>query len=55
MVRDALVLELPAAPLHAPDCAGLCPSCGIDRNRASCDCTTEDLDPRWAALRSLDI
>jgi uncharacterized protein len=55
LVRDALLLDLPAAPLCREDCAGLCPECGIDRNDASCDCGTEELDPRWAALRSLDL
>jgi DUF177 domain-containing protein len=55
LVRDALVFELPAAPLCNPDCAGLCPTCGADRNTTTCDCRTEDLDPRWAALRSLDL
>jgi uncharacterized protein len=28
-LRDALVLELPLAPLCADDCAGLCVECGI--------------------------
>ena len=55
LVRDALALELPAAPLCRDDCAGLCPTCGIDRNTATCECRTEDFDPRWAALRSLDL
>jgi uncharacterized protein len=55
LVRDALVLELPAAALCRPECAGLCASCGVDRNVTTCDCTTEVLDPRWAALRSLDL
>jgi uncharacterized protein len=55
LVRDALSLELPAAPVCRGECAGLCPSCGIDRNTGTCDCHEEDLDPRWAALRSLDI
>jgi DUF177 domain-containing protein len=55
LVRDALVFELPAAPLCNPDCAGLCPTCGADRNTTTCDCRTDDLDPRWAALRSLDL
>jgi DUF177 domain-containing protein len=55
MVRDALVLDLPTMPLCRPDCAGLCAQCGIDHNVASCDCSTEELDPRWAALRSLDL
>ena len=55
MVRDALLLELPLIPLCAADCAGLCPSCGANRNQTDCDCTTEELDQRWAALRSLEI
>lgn len=54
-VRDALVLELPGAPLCRPDCAGLCPVCGTDRNEHRCDCQTDDVDPRWAALRSLQL
>ena len=32
LVRDAIVLELPSAPLCRPDCRGLCPHCGADRN-----------------------
>jgi uncharacterized protein len=55
LVRDALLLELPATPLCRDDCAGLCPTCGVDRNATSCDCATDELDPRWAALRSLDL
>jgi uncharacterized protein len=54
LVRDAVLLELPAAPLCAEDCTGLCPTCGIDRDDCVCDSAPADLDPRWAALRSLD-
>ena len=32
LVRDAIVLELPMAPLCREDCRGLCPHCGSDRN-----------------------
>lgn len=49
MVRDAVVLELPLAPLCRPECRGLCPSCGVDRNEETCDCV-EPRDPRWASL-----
>jgi uncharacterized protein len=55
LIRDALLLELPAVPLCRPDCLGLCATCGVDHNAASCDCATSEPDPRWAALRSLDI
>jgi uncharacterized protein len=49
MVRDAVVLELPLAPLCREDCRGLCPYCGCDRNEELCDCEAPR-DPRWANL-----
>lgn len=52
-VRDTVLLDLPAAPLCREDCAGLCPTCGIDRNEAACDCDPNPPDPRWDALRAL--
>jgi len=55
MVRDALLLELPLAPLCTPDCAGLCATCGANKNVTQCDCVTQEIDPRWAALRSLEL
>jgi uncharacterized protein len=54
MARDALVLGFPAFPLCRPDCAGLCPVCGADRNTVDCGHGgTEQLDPRWAGLADL--
>jgi uncharacterized protein len=49
MVHDAVVLELPLAPLCREDCQGLCPQCGADRNTEQCDCVAPR-DPRWANL-----
>jgi uncharacterized protein len=49
MVRDAIVLELPMAPLCREDCAGLCPQCGANRNEGPCGCVAPR-DPRWANL-----
>jgi uncharacterized protein len=52
--RDALALTLPAQLLCRPDCAGLCPVCGIDLNAAGPDHAHErDPDPRWAKLSEL--
>ncbi len=53
LARDAVLLELPIAPLCDDDCAGLCPTCGIDRNQRDCGCAAEESDPRWAALSDL--
>ena len=49
LARDAIVLELPMAPLCREDCAGLCPQCGADRNEGECGCVAPG-DPRWANL-----
>ncbi len=53
LARDAILLDLPLAPLCREDCAGLCPTCGADRNEEACDCPTEVIDPRWVALEAL--
>jgi uncharacterized protein len=50
LARDAVLLELPLAPLCSEGCRGLCPVCGADRNRVACGCVNEQLDPRWAGL-----
>ncbi|MHB8682666.1 MAG: YceD family protein [Acidimicrobiales bacterium] len=49
MVRDAVLLDLPQAPLCRPDCLGLCPWCGANRNEEACSCQAPR-DERWAAL-----
>ena len=50
LARDAVLLELPHAPLCHEECQGLCPGCGAELNRGQCDCEVETGDPRWAAL-----
>ncbi len=53
VAREAILLELPLAPLCREDCAGLCPTCGVDRNEVSCDCAPPAADPRWSGLEGL--
>ncbi|KAA1029279.1 DUF177 domain-containing protein [Pseudonocardia sp. EV170527-09] len=50
-VRDAIVTELPMAPLCREDCPGLCVECGERWADLPSDHGHETLDPRWAALR----
>jgi uncharacterized protein len=50
VVRDAVVLALPAAPLCQEACAGLCPECGGRWADLGPDHRHETIDPRWAAL-----
>jgi uncharacterized protein len=53
LVRDAVLLGLPAAPLCEEGCQGLCPTCGTDLNDGPCGCESTPADPRWAALDAL--
>jgi uncharacterized protein len=52
VLRDAVVLALPLAPLCTADCPGLCPECGIPLAEAPGH-AHEQIDPRWAALGGL--
>jgi uncharacterized protein len=52
VLRDAVVLALPLAPLCSDDCAGLCPDCGVRLADAGPGHQHEDaVLPEWEALR----
>ena len=53
VVRELVLLDAPSTPVCRDDCAGLCPTCGTNRNDEECDCAPPPPDPRWAALDSL--
>ncbi len=55
-VRDAVLLAIPQYPLCSPDCKGLCPVCGANLNKTTCEHmksenTQRIIDPRWDTLR----
>lgn len=52
-VREELVLGVDRYALCRPDCRGLCPVCGTNLNENTCECSTDEPDPRWDVLRSL--
>jgi uncharacterized protein len=53
-VRQQAVMNVPMQALHAADCAGLCSTCGVNRNEQVCACReSAPVDPRLAALGSL--
>jgi uncharacterized protein len=52
-MREELILGTDRWLECRPDCAGLCPVCGANRNEQSCDCSPDEPDPRWDALRAL--
>jgi uncharacterized protein len=54
--HDALALAVPVRLLCRPDCAGLCPVCGVSLNDADPEQHRHEgaPDPRWAKLRELE-
>jgi uncharacterized protein len=52
-VREQQLIHHPYAPVCKPDCAGLCPVCGINKNETTCSCETKQMDPRLAKLQNL--
>ncbi|MBD0371218.1 MAG: DUF177 domain-containing protein [Pyrinomonadaceae bacterium] len=53
LVREQVLLTLPARALCTEDCEGLCPVCGANRNENPCECESNETDPRWGALKDL--
>lgn len=53
LLVEQVQLNVPMSPVCRPDCLGLCPRCGADRNLGPCGCREEATDPRWAALAAL--
>ncbi len=52
-LREQIMLTMPMHMLCRPDCKGLCTSCGQNLNEGPCNCITEEVDPRLAALKKL--
>ena len=53
VLREQVILSLPVRTLCKPDCKGLCPRCGENRNIQTCTCDEGPQDPRWEALAGL--
>ncbi len=51
VLREFVLLALPMQRLCKEDCAGICPVCGQNRNKKTCQCQAAAVDDRWAALK----
>ena len=51
VIFEQILLQIPIKPLCAESCRGLCPHCGINLNKTSCNCRGEVLDERLAVLK----
>ncbi|MEO8469014.1 MAG: DUF177 domain-containing protein [Chloroflexota bacterium] len=55
LLREAVSLSAPIAPLCRPDCPGLCPECGARMADGHPPHDIDDIDPRLAALRGFRV
>ncbi len=51
--REVVALGMPVQPVCREDCRGLCPRCGVDRNREVCTCEEKRPDSPFAVLEVL--
>jgi uncharacterized protein len=54
-IRDAVILNLPVNPLCSDECPGLCQGCGEKWINLPADHAHNPEDPRWAALKGLNL
>lgn len=54
-IREDILLDLPAYPVCAPECKGLCPQCGKNLNTGPCLCRPPQEEGRWKALDGLKL
>jgi uncharacterized protein len=53
VLQELTILSVPMHVVCRPDCAGLCPVCGQNFNEGTCNCETDEIDPRLVALKAL--
>ena len=54
-LREEILLHVPAFAVCSADCKGMCPQCGVNLNKGSCDCKTEEGPTPWSALDNLSL
>jgi uncharacterized protein len=53
--REEILLHVPGFAVCSEDCRGICPRCGVDLNKGSCECKTEEGPTLWSALDNLSL
>jgi uncharacterized protein len=55
LLKEQIILMMPLKPLCQEDCKGLCPHCGANLNRETCQCRAEAVNSPLAHLAKLKI
>jgi DUF177 domain-containing protein len=51
VVREQVILSVPMKVVCRPECLGLCPECGVNRNIEPCSCSSLHEDSPFAFLK----
>jgi len=54
-IAEQVLLELPYKPLCNEDCLGLCPKCGVDKNKTSCNCVDNQSTLAFSPLKGFKV
>ena len=54
-MREDILLHVPAVAVCSEDCKGVCPQCGINLNKGTCECREDDGPGPWSALDELNL
>lgn len=54
-LQEQVLMSLPIAPLCSAKCKGLCPECGCDLNKESCQCEKKTFNNKFSALAGLKL
>ena len=55
VLREHVLLAMPMQRVCRPECQGICPVCGQNRNLIHCECETKLVDDRWSALKEVQV
>lgn len=52
-VKENILLDIPLIAVCKKDCKGLCPRCGTNLNKNSCECAKQAVNPAWDVLSTI--
>ncbi len=55
LIREEIIVQTPMKPLCDDSCKGICPICGVDKNRQTCNCelNLKREDSPFAVLKNI--
>ena len=54
-LQEQLLMAVPISPICGASCSGLCPSCGTNLNKETCNCVRKPFNNKFNVLDSVDF